>query len=614
MGKFDRVKKRTKHVKKRKGFMGIPSWTRNVNTVNNMNLDSVNFVHNESSDLRARNDEVDDIDINNAAATSSKACISSQKLESIDKDETTSARSNISGNRIIDTEILSVVFSKLMCPDCNSSGSLYLGENYAKKYGLCSELFVSCKNCNYQHDFYTSNKCGKIFDINNRSVYTFRTLGHGHSGLEKFTALMNMPSCMTANNYNKLATNISQKVKTVAMETMSDAVQQIRESAGALEGEVVDTEVSGDGSWQKRGYSSNNGVVTVISLENGKVLDVEPMSKHCKACCLKEPLKQSDPVMYANWRNSHVCSYNYKGSAPGMEPEGAKRIFERSLEKYNLRYIKYLGDGDSKSYLTVKNVYKDIEVQKLECVGHYQKRVGTRLRKLKKTTKSIGGRGKLTDATIDRLQNFFGMAIRQNAGNLKKMQAATQATLFHVASSAKNNWHYPHCPEGSDSWCRYNQDKANNTCTYKPGPGLPLDIVLKLKPIFNELSSEQHLQKCLHGRTQNQNESFNAMIWERIPKSKYVALTQLEFGVYDAVANFNIGRKASVLLFEMLNMIPGVYTVKGCQKLNSKRLSLSTYKNNEKNKLRRKKLRGKKHQKSDKYSEKEGELYLPGGF
>ena len=64
------------------------------------------------------------------------------------------------------------------------------------------------------------------------------------------------------------------------------------------------------------------------------------------------------------------------------------------------------------------------------------------------------------------------------------MQAATRATLFHVASSKDNNWHYPHCPEGTNSWCKFNQDKADGTSTYKPGPGLPLPVLLKLKPIF----------------------------------------------------------------------------------------------------------------------------------
>ena len=48
--------------------------------------------------------------------------------------------------------------------------------------------------------------------------------------------------------------------------------------------------------------------------------------------------------------------------------------------------------------------------KKLECLGHIQKRLGTRLRKLKTTNKSalldgtpIGGKGQLTDKTINKL-------------------------------------------------------------------------------------------------------------------------------------------------------------------------------------------------------------------
>ena len=52
---------------------------------------------------------------------------------------------------------------------------------------------------------------------------------------------------------------------------------------------------------------------------------------------------------------------------------------------------------------------------------------------------------------IDRLQNYYGIAIRQNQNDLKNLQAAVRAFLFHVASSKENNWHYPHCPEEKDN-------------------------------------------------------------------------------------------------------------------------------------------------------------------
>ena len=104
---------------------------------------------------------------------------------------------------------------------------------------------------------------------------------------------------------------------------------------------------------------------------------------------------------------------------------------------------------------------------------------------------------------------------------------------------------------------------------------MPLDVVKKLKTIFAELSDESLLEKCLDGRTQNQNESFNSMICERIPKTRYVSFTQLELGVCDAVANFNIGKKASVLIYEKMNLIAGKFTLQGCDKISRKRLVAS---------------------------------------
>ena len=126
---------------------------------------------------------------------------------------------------------------------------------------------------------------------------------------------------------------------------------------------------------------------------------------------------------------------------------------------------------------------------------------------------------------------------------IKMSKSAPDTSLFHVASSHKNNYH-THCPTGKNSWCKFNKDEACHTNSYKAGAGLPLEVIAKLKPIYKDLSSTDLLAKCLHGKTKNQNESFNAMIWERLPKTKYVSNTQLQLGVYAVLANFNIGREA----------------------------------------------------------------------
>lgn len=66
---------------------------------------------------------------------------------------------------------------------------------------------------------------------------------------------------------------------------------------------------------------------------------------------------------------------------------GALKLCNRSKDKLNLRYTRYLGDGDSKGFANVleNNPYGvDVNITKLECVGHVQKRLGSRLRRMKK--------------------------------------------------------------------------------------------------------------------------------------------------------------------------------------------------------------------------------------
>ena len=41
---------------------------------------------------------------------------------------------------------------------------------------------------------------------------------------------------------------------------------------------IVDIGVTADGTWQRRGYTSMNGVVVAMSIDCGKILDIEPLS------------------------------------------------------------------------------------------------------------------------------------------------------------------------------------------------------------------------------------------------------------------------------------------------------------------------------------------------
>ncbi|GFV24264.1 uncharacterized protein TNCV_3445171 [Trichonephila clavipes] len=100
------------------------------------------------------------------------------------------------------------------------------------------------------------------------------------------------------------------------------------------------------------------------------------------------------------------------------------------------------------SSITASNPYgEDITVSKIECVGHVQKRMGTRLRKLKQMSsklsdgKSIGGKGRLTDRMIDLITTYYGNAIRQNKTCLSDMRKAVWAVYFHIRSSNEEPLH-----------------------------------------------------------------------------------------------------------------------------------------------------------------------------
>lgn len=153
---------------------------------------------------------------------------------------------------------------------------------------------------------------------------------------------------------------------------MSEA---IKEAVAANDG-CSDLAIALDGSWQKRGHTSLNGILSATSLDTGKVVDIEIFSKYCNCSCR----------FLSVGPHEEKCWSNYHGTSGAMEVSGAVQIFQRSLSTHNVRYLQYLGDGDTKAFMDVsamKPYGEDVEIKKIECVGHVQKRMRTRRRTLK---------------------------------------------------------------------------------------------------------------------------------------------------------------------------------------------------------------------------------------
>ena len=112
--------------------------------------------------------------------------------------------------------------------------------------------------------------------------------------------------------------------KTVAEESMKQAAcYVIEEQDGGHE-----TMVFVDGSWQRRGHSSHNGVVSAINVATGKVLDVGALSNYCKGCA-QWSLEQQLTSQYSAWKSTHICRLNHDGSAGSMEPKRRSKNFRK---------------------------------------------------------------------------------------------------------------------------------------------------------------------------------------------------------------------------------------------------------------------------------------------
>uniref|UniRef100_A0A1E1X6X9 Putative kolobok-4 hm n=1 Tax=Amblyomma aureolatum TaxID=187763 RepID=A0A1E1X6X9_9ACAR len=507
---------------------------------------------------------------------------SEKKIAFFEKDKRPSDHG--SANVVCDTGLLTALVNGAPCPTCREH-QLGVREPVSKRKGLASFLELHCENVacpvTVLSSTYTSRRVTRSGDTsvepgfdggssrdgfasNVKAVVAARAIGIGYEQLVRFCAIMGLPKPMHHKTFNA----ITKKVHAAAM---SAVVRNLEKAREVTKNEVggMDTAVMYDGTWQKRGHKSHNGVGTVVSIDTGLCLDFEVLSNYCHGCSRHKELPSEDEI----WQAFHgpVCEKNVDCSSHAMEAEAARRIWQRTLSyETPLRFTKFLSDGDSKAYIAVcdAQVYGPLNIEKEDCTNHVAKRLGSALRQLK--TPLPRGE-KLKESAVTKLQTYYQIAVTSNRGSIQKMYSAIWASYCHSCCSDGASSH-KFCPEGTESWCKHRRAEALGQPAPNHTPLLTKAQGKAVLPIYKRLTDEKLLARCIKGKTQNAAESLNSRIWLLCPKTKFASRTVVEMATALAVQWFNEGHTSFERVLEELGVLPGHQLLKLTDSRNERRI------------------------------------------
>ena len=188
------------------------------------------------------------------------------------------------------------------------------------------------------------------------------------------------------------------------------------------------------------------------------------------------------------------------------------------------------------------------------------------------------------------------------------MQKSIGAVLYHCSETIDPDARHIFCDKTDGTCCKYQKTKLEGK-DYVDKPGIPIAIKEIISPIFMDLSKPEFLIKCLHGKTQNNNECLNGVIWKQLPKDIFVNRTTLEMGICSALISFNDGAIGFKTVLEKLFLLDGYFTNKYCLVADQGRIKASDRKSMPHVKKVCKRLHAKRKGYGDKDFENEGETY-----
>ena len=213
----------------------------------------------------------------------------------------------------------------IACPECGSSLSVSLGTHL----GLAREMTLKGSDCDYKQQQFTSPRLGKAerqndgFEVNSHGILFTHEIGLGYASLNKLCAVYGMPNMCEffLQKKDKAVCNTIDAAAVATLETVVDLVKAAYMDTYPLGTEVRDEhdnepqhslhfddddndwnvddstpwiDVTFDGTWHKRGFTSMYGVAVVIDILTGSVIDYEVLSKYCHACGISKSKDMTD--------------------------------------------------------------------------------------------------------------------------------------------------------------------------------------------------------------------------------------------------------------------------------------------------------------------------------
>lgn len=160
-----------------------------------------------------------------------------------------------------------------------------------------------------------------------------------------------------------------------------------------------------DGGWSLRShehsYNAKSGVGIIIGQQTSKILHIGVRNKYyCSACAQGVS------------RDKHQCFRNWNASSSEMETDIILEGLLKAEQTHGVRYIRFVGDGDSSVYPTLRQNVPLWEPDIKECANHACKCYRSSLEKLVADNPSYKGKGGLTEKMRKRLTRAAWCAIK----------------------------------------------------------------------------------------------------------------------------------------------------------------------------------------------------------